>query len=90
MLAKFKEMLATGGGQDGAKKPPYTIKAGDLDKNFGLCYPLPVDGNNAGYTIDRSVSGGYRLRGQRIFDVCENGQPVKYRFFAERLESQDA
>jgi len=86
MLKKFREMLAAGSGDDAVKKPPYTIKAGDLDKNFELCHPLPVDGNNAGYTIDRSVAGGYRLRGQRIFDVCENGLPVKYRFFAERLE----
>jgi hypothetical protein len=90
MLTKFKDMLAAGRGEDAVKRPPYTIRAGDLDKNFGLCYPLPVDGNNAGYTIDRSVEGGYRLRGQRIFDVCENGEPVKYRLFAERLESEEA
>jgi hypothetical protein len=85
MLKKFREMLAGGSGEDATKKPPYVIKAGDLDKNFELCHPLPVDGNNAAYTIDRSVEGGYRLRGQRIFDVCENGQPAQYRFFAERL-----
>lgn len=86
MLKKFREMLAGGSGDDAVKRPPYVIKASDLDKNFELCYPLPVDGNNAGYTIDRSVEGGYRFRGQRIFDVCENGQAAQYRFFAERLE----
>ncbi len=86
MLKKFREMLGGGAGDDAVKRPPYTIKASDLDKNFELCHPLPVDGNNAAYTIDRSVEGGYRLRGQRIFYVCENGQPVQYRFFAERLE----
>lgn len=90
MLKKFREMLAGGSGDDATKKPPYTIKASDLDKNFELCHPLPVDGNNAGYTIDRSVEGGYRLRGQRIFDVCENGRPAQYRFFAERLEDTGA
>ena len=86
MLKKFRDMLAGGSGADAVNRPPYAIKAGDLDHNFGLCYPLPTDGNNAGYTIDRSVQGGYRLRGQRIFDVCENGAAVQYRFFAELLE----
>ena len=86
MLKKFRDMLGGGSGDDAVKRPPYAIKASDLDKNFELCHPLPVDGNNAGYTIDRSVDGGYRLRGQRIFDVCENGLAVQYRFFAERLE----
>lgn len=90
MLKKFREMLGGGAGDDAVKRPPYTIKASDLDGNFELCHPLPVDGNNAGYTIDRSVEGGYRLRGQRVFDVCENGIPVQYRFFAERLEDTGA
>jgi hypothetical protein len=85
MLKKFKDMLSAGSGEDATKSPPYALKASDLDKNFELCHPLPVDGNNAGYTIDRSATGGWRLKGQRIFDVCENGQAVKYRFFAERL-----
>jgi hypothetical protein len=86
MLKKFRDMLAGGSGDDAVKRPPYALKASDLDHNFELCHPLPVDGNNAAYTIDRSVAGGFRLRGQRIFDVCENGLPVQYRFFAERLE----
>jgi hypothetical protein len=47
-----------------------------------------VDGNNAPYTIDRPSDGGWKLRGAKIFDVCENGKPVKYRVFAERLVTQ--
>lgn len=86
MLKKFRDMLAGGSGVDAVNRPPYAIKAGDLDHNFGLCYPLPTDGNNAPYTIERPSSGGFRFRGQHIFDVCENGQAVQYRFFAERLE----
>ena len=89
MLKKFSEMLAAGSGGGNLNQPPYAIKAGDLDKNFELCHPLPVDGNNAAYTIDRSVDGGFRLRGQRIFDVCENGKAVQYLFFAELLEDVD-
>ena len=85
MLKQFKDMVSKGSGDDAVNGPPYAIRASDLDKNFELCYPLPVDGNNAGYTIDRSADGGYKLRGQRIFDVCENGKAVKYRLFAERL-----
>jgi hypothetical protein len=86
MLKKFRDMLAGGSGDDAVKRPPYALKASDLDHNFGLCYPLPTDGNNAPYTIERLSDGGFRFRGQRIFDVCENGLPVQYRFFAERLE----
>jgi hypothetical protein len=90
MLKKFRDMLGGGSGDDAVKRPPYAIKASDLDHNFGLCYPLPTDGNNAPYTIERLSDGGFRFRGQRIFDVCENGVPVQYRFFAERLEDLSA
>lgn len=86
MLKKFRDMLSGGSGDGAAKSPPYAIRAGDLDQNFELCHPLPLDGNNSAYTIDRSVQGGFRLRGQRVFDVCENGRAVQYLFFAERLE----
>lgn len=58
MLHKFKDDLS--GGND-TKKPPFAISAGKLDKNFGLCYLIPVDGNNADYGIDRSSDGGYKL-----------------------------
>lgn len=86
MLRKFREMLTGGSGDGAVKLPPYTLKAGDLDHNFRLCYPLPTDGNNAPYTIERASDEGFRLRGQRVFDVCENGKPQKYRFFAEKME----
>ena len=86
MLKKFRDMLAGGSGDDAVNRPPYALKASDLDHNFGLCYPLPTDVNNAPYTIERPSDGGFRFRGQHIFDVCENGQAAQYRFFAERLE----
>lgn len=85
MLKKFRDMLSSGSGDGALKSPPYAIRAGDLDKNFSLCYPEPTDGNNTPYTIDRTSDGGWKLRGTQIFDVCENGQPQKYRFFAEKL-----
>lgn len=84
MLRKFRDQVGGAGGGS-AEAPPFVIRASDLDKNFGLCYPLPVEGNNAPYSIERPSEDGFRLVGKKIFDVCENGQPVKYRFFAERL-----
>lgn len=85
MLHKFKNDL---GGKEDTKKPPFVISASKLDKNFGLCYLLPVDGNNAPYVIDRSTDGGYKLQGSKVFDVCENGKPAKYRLFAERISDE--
>jgi hypothetical protein len=82
MLHKFSQQIATGGAVD---SPPYTLRARDLDKNFGLCYPIPVEGNNAAYQIVRTGDEGYTLKGGKAFDVCENGKPVKYLFFAERV-----
>jgi hypothetical protein len=85
MLKKFRDMLMAGSGSGALKSPPFVIKASDLDKNFGLCYPLPQEGNNAAYVVERPSDDGFRLKGTRVFDVCENGKPVKYLFFAERL-----
>jgi hypothetical protein len=87
MLRKFRDQLPGPGGDGATKAPPFVIRASDLDKNFGLCYPLPVEGNNAAYTIERPSEDGFRLVGNKIFDVCENGRPAKYRFFAQRLPS---
>jgi hypothetical protein len=56
-----------------------------LDANFSLCYPLPIDGDNAPYVIERPSNEGFRLKGNSIFDVCENGKPVKYYMFGERV-----
>lgn len=85
MLKKFRDMLSGGSGDGAVKSPPFAIRASDLDDNFGLCYPLPVEGDNSPYIIERPSDEGFRLKGTRVFDVCENGRPVKYRFFAEKL-----
>ncbi len=84
MLCKFREQVS-GVAQSGqANVPPFVIRASDLDKNFALCYPLPQEGNNTAYTVVRSSDEGWKLAGGKIFDVCENGKPVRYRFFASR------
>jgi hypothetical protein len=85
MLRKFRDQLFIGGGDGATKAPPFVIRASDLDKNFGLCYPLPNEGNNAPYIVERPSEDGFRLVGNKVFDVCENGKPTKYRFFAARV-----
>lgn len=87
MLRKFREQVSGSDGDNATKKPPFVIRASDLDKNFALCYPLPQDGDNPAYVVVRSSDEGWRLSGNKIFDVCENGKPVRYRFFAERVTS---
>jgi hypothetical protein len=82
MLVKFREQLAASTGDGALTQPPYALRARDLDKNFGLCYPIPFDGGGGAYSIERPSDGGYYLKGTKVFDVCENGQPVRYRFFA--------
>jgi hypothetical protein len=85
MLRKFREQLSAASGDGATKVPPFVIRASDLDKNFGLCYPLPQEGNNVPYKIVRTSDEGWRLEGGTILDVCENGNPVKYRFFAAKV-----
>lgn len=69
---------------DDPKQPPNVISAKALDANFTACQPLQnTSGNNLPYT---AITGkdGWRLSGAFLFDVCENGTAVQYRFFAER------
>lgn len=65
-------------------RAPNAISAGSLDKNFRACLPLDSTGNNEPYKVVADESG-WKLQGTFIFDVCENGQPRRYRFFAQRI-----
>jgi hypothetical protein len=85
MLTKFSSQLAAKTGSNSLSSPPFAIRASDLDKNFALCFPVPLDGNNAPYMVVRVGNEGFKLAGNKVFDVCENGKPVKFSFFAERL-----
>lgn len=81
MLKQFAQMLSG----TSTKQPPFAIRASDLDDNFGLCYPRPVDGNNQAYRVEYGgKKEGWVLSGGQVFDVCENGKPAKYRFFAKK------
>jgi hypothetical protein len=81
MLHEFKSQLS---GSE-IEAPPYVI----LDKNFKICSIMDNAGPDDPYRVDRP--GGpdtpYRLVPQKAFDVCENGKPVKYLFFAQRMPS---
>lgn len=79
-LHKFSEDLKGG---DDPNQPPHVISAGKLDKNFARCSPIRQDGNAAPYKVD-TTDEGWKLLPAVTFDVCENGQPVKYNFIAQR------
>jgi hypothetical protein len=65
---------------------PNAISAGALDKNFRACLPLETTGNNEPYKVIADENG-WRLDGTLVFDVCENGQPRKFVFFARKIGS---
>ena len=79
---KFAEQAARPGNPKSGG-PPYQIRGADLDANFKKASPTSDTGNDTSYRVNESKSG-WRLVGTKVFDVCENGQPVKYRFFAQR------
>lgn len=80
---KFAEQ-AQQAGNPRAGGPPYQIRGRDLDENFKKASPITEDtGNNLPYKVE-SQEEGWRLKGQSLFWVCENGKPVLYRFFAMR------
>lgn len=81
-LHSFSEDARRGGGDPG--RPPHAISAGALDKNFRACLPVDGTGTNEPYRVVAD-GNGWRLEGTFVFDVCENGQPRRYRFFAQRL-----
>jgi len=68
---------------DDPNKPPNVLDCRALDENFRACQPMTVTGNNFPYQTILSKDG-WRLEGSFVFDVCENGSPTQYRFFAER------
>ena len=83
MLHEFKNDLS---GNDTAA-PPFVIRASNLDKNFQIVSIMESSGNNSPYRVVRPAGGDgpYKLEPQKVFDVCENGKPVKYAFFASRV-----
>ena len=64
-------------------KPPNAISGKALDGNFRWCLPADLDGDNQPYKVVKE-SEGWKLEPTVVFDVCENGQPRRYRFFAAR------
>lgn len=81
-MHKFSEDARKTSRQPGS--PPNAISAGALDKNFRACLPLESTGDNMPYTVVAD-GDGWKLEGALVFDVCENGQPRRYRFFAQKI-----
>jgi hypothetical protein len=67
-------------------QPPNVISAKDLDGNFTACSPLPATGANQPYKVLQEKDG-WKLEPTLDFLICENGQPRRYRFFAQKVGS---
>lgn len=66
-------------------KPPNSISAKKLDGNFAICSPLEnSSGNNRSYVVKQSKDG-WILEPEFVFDVCENGQAVRYQLMGRRF-----
>lgn len=68
----------------GAVGEPRTISAKHLDNNFVTCYPKPLRGQGGEPYKIRYEERGWTMEPTMEFDVCENGEPAKYRFVAQR------
>jgi len=68
--------------------PPNCIKGKDLDKNYAACLPVQDDGPNAPYKVEADADG-WKLKGQLILDICENGRPRKIRVLGQKIGSSD-
>jgi hypothetical protein len=64
--------------------PPNAISAKALDGNFTACSPLKATGPNRPYIV-RQTKDGWELDPTVDFLICENGQPRRYRFFAQKV-----
>jgi hypothetical protein len=88
-LHKFSSELS---GSD-RNKAPFKISAGKLDGNFKMCSPITQTGET--YIKIEQSADGWKLRfahdkfvkvdQAKIFDVCENGQPVQYVLYGKRV-----
>ncbi len=63
---------------------PNCISGTSLDKNFIACLPIQDDGPNAPYKVEADEDG-WKLKGQLILDICENGKPRKIRVFGQKI-----
>jgi hypothetical protein len=65
-------------------QPPNVLRADKLDTNFKACLPVEETGSNAPYKV-LADEHGWRLEPALLFDVCENGKLMRYRFMAQRV-----
>jgi hypothetical protein len=86
-LHKFRDDLKNRPGP-GSNAPPRSIRAEDLDENYKkvtVVRPstIPV-GLQPDYEMRYKKDGSEVILRGAIFDVCENGVPVKYRLLGQR------
>lgn len=80
-LEKFKDLAARRG--DDYTQPPYRVPSEVLDKNFAKVCPVEQQGDTRPYSIS-ATDDGWELVPEVLFDVCENGKPVQYKFVCQR------
>jgi hypothetical protein len=69
---------------DNPAEPPNSISAKSLDMNFAMCAPMQSTGANQPYIVIQEESG-WRLEPALEFQICENGELRRFRFFAQRV-----
>lgn len=88
-LHKFERDLANRPTK-GSNAPPVSIRAKDLDGNYKKVTVIRPTNNVASLPDyePRYKKDGTELRfAAADFDVCENGQPVKYRLLGQKKNS---
>jgi hypothetical protein len=88
-LPEYMHSFEEDAGKD-SKDPnqaPNCISGTDLDKNFVSCLPIQDDGPNAPYKVEADADG-WKLKGQLVLDVCENGQPRRIRVFGQKIGAE--
>jgi hypothetical protein len=89
-LPDYMHSFADDAGKDSKdpNSPPNCIRGEDLDGNYAACLPIQDDGPNAPYKVEAD-SDGWKLKGQLVLDICENGRPRKIRVFGQKIGSAD-
>ena len=73
-----------GKNSENPNEAPNCISGTDLDKNFVACLPKEEDGTNQPYKVEKDEDG-WKLKGQLVLDICENGVPRRIRVLGQKI-----
>jgi hypothetical protein len=85
-LPEYMHSFEEDAGKDSTdpNQPPNCISGTNLDKNFVACLPIKDDGPNTPYKVEADEDG-WKLKGQLVLDICENGMPRRIRVFGAKI-----